>query len=52
MTKLNKGNWDKVQKIKLLQNSKTQIVMEVIVTVVTVVVKVTSIVKTTRHLDN
>ena len=42
VTKLKKSNCDKTQKIKLRQNSKNQIVIVVIVTVVTVIVRVTS----------
>ena len=42
LTKLKNSNSDKTKQIKLWKNSKTQIVMVVIVTVVTVVVRVTS----------
>ena len=58
MTKLERSNCDQTQKLKLYKtkksncdNSKTQIVMVIIVTGVKVV-GIVVIIKTTKHLDN
>ena len=51
VTKLKKSNCDKTQKLKLRQNSKTQIVIVVIVKVVTVAV-VTLVIETSYSKNN